>query len=491
MLNQLNNREFKQMLNRWENDWPVDNWKVDGVHIWPFIRFKLIFFFSNKNKKSEGVVSVNRKRFSSLRSVLFAPFKLLVSYIWLQIFFFQLKSKSIIFFGSYFHRTKNQGVHFNRFFDPMIHHHGLHKQVYVVEFQKVLGELYNEKAIIPLNRFLYLHKYWFRIRNKFQRKPAELILPKFTKFYSTILKEYPEIGTLGISEQGLKIWAQKIRDNAVFFERLFKKVGPSKIIMLSYYGFDDLTSAIFAAHDLGIKIVEFQHGPQTNVHMAYSAWSRIPQQGFNTMPNEYWNWDKKSQENIQKWSNGTGITAKVSGHPYLSYWVSRRDNNLRDSSQILYTLQVFQLDKMFSDLIINSINKCNFKWIFRLHPRTKYTISEIEHYLINRGVKRDKYSLHTSLQVPLPEVLAISSLHVTNYSGCLIEAKMMGVSSIIVHELGRDLYEDYIDDETVYYFDMADSKNTNEEFCSLIHKALNSKENKENIATNIVNPLSF
>jgi hypothetical protein len=39
---------------------------------------------------------------------------------------------------------------------------------------------------------------------------------------------------------------------------------------------DNLYAAVLAANQLGIRTIDFQHGPQTNVHMVFTAWNKIP-----------------------------------------------------------------------------------------------------------------------------------------------------------------------------------------------------------------------
>jgi hypothetical protein len=46
------------------------------------------------------------------------------------------------------------------------------------------------------------------------------------------------------------------------------KVRPSKIILPGYYG-RIIYMHVLAANQLGIRTIDFQHGPQTNVHMVF------------------------------------------------------------------------------------------------------------------------------------------------------------------------------------------------------------------------------
>lgn len=65
----------------------------------------------------------------------------------------------------------------------------------------------------------------------------------------------------------MNLWSLKIECWESFSKKVFKKIKPKKIIFLSYYGFDAITSVMSAANKLNIKTVDLQHGPQTNTHM--------------------------------------------------------------------------------------------------------------------------------------------------------------------------------------------------------------------------------
>jgi hypothetical protein len=85
----------------------------------------------------------------------------------------------------------------------------------------------------------------------------------------------------------------------------------------------------------------------------------------------------------------------------------------------------------------------------------------------------------------LPELSGMT-FHTLPLSGCLIEAKMTGIPSIIVNNVGREIYEDYIDNDLVYYLDQK-SNNFQADFFKL---CTHLKENKYTVeARNIVNPI--
>ncbi|MGG7033606.1 MAG: hypothetical protein ACI7YS_00225 [Flavobacterium sp.] len=121
-----------------------------------------------------------------------------------------------------------------------------------------------------------------------------------------------------------------------------------------------------------------------------------------------------------------------------------------------------------------------------MHPRNEFDKSDIEEYLDSKGVKRSSYSIHDSKECPLPEILTTTHLHVTAFSGCLIEAKMMGVPSVIINSVGKEIYKDYIDNELVFYLDQ-DEIHFKDSFYKLIEK--NDMTTLVIARNSIVNPI--
>src|SRR5690606_13987787 len=118
-----------------ESQWPVDEWVVNGIYVWPYIRNKIYIFllnytgerFSNSEEvtvfsKAETKKTKYTFRFSQvLKSI--SLIKATISLAW---FYNSLRPKRIIFFGSSFHRVLYKGVSFNRFFDSIVEFHKLH-----------------------------------------------------------------------------------------------------------------------------------------------------------------------------------------------------------------------------------------------------------------------------------------------------------------------------------------------------------------------------
>lgn len=480
---------IKKIIFDLEKKWPVDEWKVAGIHIWPFVRIKIfIHFYRKKTGSCVKPTRVGGVKFLRKAKI---PYELLKASITLLIFYNRLKPKKLIFFGSHIHRSKQEGKYFNRFFDSMIDHHNLEDDVYILEFQKFLANSFNQQAVVPLHYYLNEYKLVQEFLSRFKFRKSDISLNDYNNFLEDLFKKYPPAKSLQLSIEDIIRWAEKINKTAKFFIKLYKITTPEKVILSSYYGFDDLAAAIFAAHQLGIKTVDFQHGPQRNFNLAYSAWNKIPPDLYNTMPIEYWNWDEDSKKNIDQWARKTNISTKVIGQPYLSYWLQKYNEvDQKINQSICYSLQPtiegVSLKDFFPDKLVELIKDSPYTWVLRLHPRSNYNKSDIIKLLDLQNVENSKYYFEEATETPLPQTLGNSILHITNWSGCLIEARMLGVPSICLHPLSLQLYSEYIDNHLVCYL-KPDEPSFAEEFNSFLNYISNKKFS--NRILSIPNPL--
>ena len=455
MNTKLSNEKIKSIILDLENKYAVHTWEVNGIYIWPYVRNKLYIFLLNYGSESNVIAKTKilESKNKSKTSVISRLKNLVRDYLDLIIFYKSLKSKDIIFFSVLFHRVNYRGLFFNRFFDPMIEKHNLENKVYVMEYQKNIKNVYHPEVVIPIKKFIDI----FRLKEKFRKisskKENRILLPNYNDFYVELESMFNNINNINISQSSIVSWTLKIKSTSRFFTRVFKKIKPKKVIFLSYNSYDDFYAAIYAANNLGIRTIDFQHGFQTNYHMVYSHWNKHPKNNYKILPFEYWNWDSISSDNILDWSGAApqGVKSYVVGQPYLAYWQEKADSQIQKSEIIFYSLGVQDLDFLFPNQILKILKKNDKHWIIRLHPRSSIKASEIHELLIIENINISKVTIEGAFNSPLPETLAKSFAHITHFSGCVIEAKMMGIPSIIVSEKGGEYFSNYIDNISVYY----------------------------------------
>jgi len=435
-----------------EGKYPVEKWNVNGVYIWPHIRIKLFIVLLNSDKP----LVINDRATS--RDVA-SKVKFTLSLKWLQslwqltLLFFKLREKPLLFFGSHFHRVKYKEYYFNKYFDAMIETHSLQEQSYIVEFQKALNPIYNSKIVLNLNSYLPLLKKLEKLINN-NNTITRFLLEDYNEFYEELAQFNINRDQLKLDQNSLSKWTLKVNRTVKIFDYLFKKIKPQKIIFLSYYGFDDIAAAMISANTLGIKTIDMQHGPQTNVHMAYSKWTKIPTQGYNTMPKEYWVWDDISKNNINEWAKDhSDLNVKVVGNPYINFFAS--SSKFSSENKILYSLQTFNdiENQFFTPAILKLMRSNTYYWVLRMHPRSTFNATYLREFLKSKSIDETTFEIQDSYQKPLPEELLKVKLHITNFSGCLLEARSLMVPTLVIDQTGFEMFETYLDHKLVYFND--------------------------------------
>ena len=484
-----NHQDIKDYILQIEARFPVDRWQANGIDLWPQIRIKIYYQLIQLLGES---ISSTTKTSSASVTPKFAKIKNFINnFTYYSNFQFKLSKKKLLFLGLQSHKILNDGVWFNRFFDSMIDHHNISKDVYTFELNKIFKPSYNQQNTFDVNLLLKYHTNMIKLKQKFLPSTTTNFDSNFdqlSEFNHSLKQEEWYSDYLDFSESSLKAWSRKIQLWESFFLKVYNKVNPHAIIFLSYYGFDAMAAAMSSANKLNIKTVDLQHGPQTNIHMAYCSWFKTPIEGFNTMPKEYWNWDRLSKLNIERWWNKKdGV--KVIGHPWLSYSMNKLESRKFRSDSVLYTLQIFDstnLSYFFPENILDCLRLSQFIWRLRVHPRNENNIEILIDFLETNKVRASKYIIESSKNVSLFESLSDCNLHITNYSGCFIEADMLGVSSVIIDEIGFEMFKDYFTKENNHYFNKNEFNFNN----SINHLINNSTVKTPSFMKEIWNPLN-
>jgi len=445
---------IKRSILELEQKYPVDSWNINGIDLWPYIRIRLylnMLVFSGDSGDEQSNLDVSVIKSPNFLNKITTSVKIIIAIFRLQLFYLRLQKKKALLFGTHFHRVLFNGKYFNRFYDSIIEHHNLQNKVYMMEYNKVCKPIYNKKAVIKLSKRLHDYKLLSKLKLKNSGIKNTVQLKGYSDFYEELSGLNLDIQSLKVSQIDLMNWARKMNSLMGFYSKVYKKTNPSKVVFLGYYGYDDLYAALIVANRMNINTIDFQHGPQTNIHMAYSSWSKLPHRGFNTMPREFWTWDQNSKENIESWASKTNNSKVILvGQPYISFSLASKKLNNQES-EILYSLQVEPLDQLGTK-IINLIRNSAYVWNLRLHPRSTSNEKDLRLFLNKNGLIGN-FKIQNPISNSLPESLANTILHITNFSGCLIEAHLMGVPSLIINNVGKEMFAEYIDNKLVYYID--------------------------------------
>lgn len=244
---------------------------------------------------------------------------------------------------------------------------------------------------------------------------------------------------------------------SLWFVSRLKKIKPKIILVMCYYttpGF----ALMYAANMLGIKTIDLQHGVQGKKHVAYSIFCNIPKNGWDLLPDVFWNWTKKDADYINSWGEDkhVGLEGGIIWHQYLKNtpelnknWFTKLDLiNDKNKPYILVTFQLLKDNQNFINSIIDIIKSKkgqNFFWLLRLHPGM---LDQLNEYKQIFNISNCDVEVATS--VPLPLILEKLVLHISRYSSVVIEAAMYGVPSFV--EQGRNYFCEYEEDKKIVYF---------------------------------------
>ncbi|MCP4221034.1 MAG: UDP-N-acetyl glucosamine 2-epimerase [bacterium] len=255
------------------------------------------------------------------------------------------------------------------------------------------------------------------------------------------------------------------------FEGVLKVLSPKACFLQNYFTLPNM-ALIRACNQLGIKSVEIQHGAQYQYNSKYSHWTRLPEKGFDMLPNYFWCWGKSSTERLSKWFdkvdgnhiavNGGNLWLQKNLDPGFADKYSELQNAYLDNlegKKILVTMQPPSGAELFPRILMDAIDRspADFKWLLRLHPlllrNQPENCRKLEEIIASRW-SEEKVEMKKTSGIPLYSLLRRVDYLVTPYSSVSIEAEFFNVPTIILHSREYDHVKEEVDKG---YFMMAET----------------------------------
>lgn len=428
-------KEVIDILNYLEENFRVENWRIEGLHVWPIL--KMILFFGEADKPTTGVEKIKQasgyEKIGRIGKNVRRIFESAVSIVRMK-----LRKRDFLFSGAFSHRVLYDGKYINRFFDPMagyLRHQNRSAIIMDYHSQRPFSDSY-----VRLDVIAPMFKTPFRLGDD------SSTAGEFSELMDEIALQF------GISKVALVQLLRTVIKSTLQWKRLFlwvfKRVKPQYCFGLCYYS-AEMWGMNAAARELGIISVDMQHGTQGQLHAGYS-FSRLPERGYNVLPDEFWCWDEGSYQHIQSWAKDSRHKARLSGNPWNKFLSDkgRPQEGVfpKDKPMILYTHQ--PLKPLFNDYMLEVIKETQneYSWWIRLHPRTteqekREIIKLLDHHGIRKAVEMEK-----AAGIPLPVLFSASSLHISKFSGSIIEAAAVGKFSVILEEIGISTFKDIINE---------------------------------------------
>lgn len=420
-------------LNSIEKDYDVTALKVGDLHYWPLLRWMLTkkFIEYEKTEDFNNKKVGNRFSLQKIQSLLHGGFNFMLLKLNL------IGSYDIILSAAKSHYVNYEGKRVNKLFHLLI-------QIFNDKKMKILTADYSGFNSEERNRFNLVSAFNFyaQFKGSQLRKVQDPILTKIiTKYEKDFQVSFDSIGFKNKINLVLK-WAE-------IYEMLIIACKPKWIFHVCYYNIQAYGLNL-ACHRQNVKSVEIQHGPQGVLHPAYSGFIKIPEKGYTILPRIFWCWDKLSTKHLDNiFGESSYHSVYHGGHPWMSFISGKSNYKLESQKKKIIVFSLQPLIPIIPEILIDSFDNTpeDYIWWVRVHPRMRTEditnlTTKLKVYLDKGTIEIDRAS-----NLPLPEVLALASVHVTRSSGCFIEATLMGVPNIIIDELGALYYKEFIDNE--------------------------------------------
>ncbi|WP_089786620.1 hypothetical protein [Chitinophaga sp. YR573] len=452
----MTRKEIIVMLHSLEEKYPINQWRVDDLYLWPIIKIDIFYkHFHQQNVKDAEITQVDRKK--GFVQQLIETFR---SFFYLLTLLLKRPEAGIpvIFSGANNYRVDFEGEFVNRYFQPMMEYMGetFKEDSLIIEYERE-DRTKNYKS---RNKLLFLKRYSYAawLLQILQRKKRVMRLNGLEGF----IKEVNERAGMNINYNSyiseLHGKLKLLFAYTYIYETIFDKYKPQYVIGLCYYSWP-VFAMNYAAYRKGVISVDMQHGGQGLLHISYSGFNNVPAEGYQVVPGYFWCWDEASAGIIRKWTDKqTAHKVLVGGNPWLSYFLaqSKKTYDFPDKKIILYTMQFNELE----DFIIKAMQETpdDYQWWLRLHPRKLDAQPHIEKKLEKAGLLH-KVEINNAINYPLPQILKKSVVHISRFSGSIIEASQLGIKTIIIDEVGVDSYGEYISsNEAICYLEADGSK---------------------------------
>lgn len=452
--------EIMDLVNELEEKFPVDQWLVDGIHVWPFIRidfsFRLIFHYnfpanSNECRWPQGNLY---KKTPFVVNEIKSIFKHLSAYVKDYKKNSLLKSKiEALFLSDGVSYSFLNNAWYEKFCDPFIDKFTLLD----------IGSLMltqSHKYFIPRHtssRFIQTCLDVIKIKTEFisnKAKPTSIFLPCFKNVVDFLQDKKIPVEIMTFDK--IIINVNYLQNVALYFKTIFERVQPIVAFQVCYYSKEGMAFNL-ACRECGIPCVDIQHGVSGTLHSAYGRWNKIPPAGYELLPSIFWCWSNEDALAINAWNREVKQFhfPLVGGYLFQQKWLAPDDKmvtaydnqiqRIRNGSNkhihVLYTLSGYEKSE---DLRRTFMTVCNqsakiFLWV-RLHPCYLGQRDVVKKILKDNKIRNT--NLDQASDFPLYALLRNVDVHITECSSTVIEAEIFNVPSVILSDYGKEFYQD-------------------------------------------------
>lgn len=300
----------------------------------------------------------------------------------------------------------------------------------------------------------------FKYSDLFYYYDQTLEKSKWRSFAETAIKEVSDKCNIKFNQEkfvsdfiNVQIWRRVYAD-------LFSMLKLEHIGVVCFYEIDKL-GLILAANENGIKVFDVQHGKQGKLHHLYYGWKNKAKENY-LLPDTFWCWGDSSRDLINSNACFPSFPKAITGgNLWLAseYLVSKNqpNNNLKEIIKqksegkkiALFAIQPvltnFQLDyieesvSMFPEIL----------FLVRMHPVMQK----------DKEIFRERLKNYSNVEFDLAsdsklfELLHLSDYCFSCWSTVLLEALSFGVISVVIHENGKRIFVEEINEKYLFFID--------------------------------------
>ena len=198
-----------------------------------------------------------------------------------------------------------------------------------------------------------------------------------------------------------------------------------------------------AAHEIGAKCVEMQHGIVTQHYPLMATESALAVSNalapdIMLLYGEHW------RKKLAARGPNTDKLVISAGFPLLEYWVQHKRQNQNSSNLVICTLQGVETEKLlfFLSDAWKMVSSCGLKLAIKLHPSRSYERDLVNKFFGENG----NVIIYEGIDKPSTyELLANARWHCSISSATHYDALAIGTPTIIIglrsHEVVYELYE--------------------------------------------------
>jgi hypothetical protein len=415
----VNFKEIYDAFITTEDELDLCNQKIDNIYFWERVRFG-IFQEILKKKGFFGQAHHELGKFSAVKFVYLSSKNLLVNNP------YTTTQSDILFFGHSRRKFREDGKWWDIYCDPILDK--IKRNYVYVEFPYIDKHFNHPKTMkvkyydFPIIFSSILRRFFIKIELSSTEKQILLQVRQHIQNALSV-----DINIESIVKQSLSCRKSEMP----FYRALLKKIRPKLVIVVVSYGKETL---IETCKQLGIPVIELQHGVINPLHLGYSF--PCHNQIKHTFPDYLFTWGDFWKESTKFPISKKQVYSM--GYPFLESQICKFNQKLK-VNQILFLSQGTigkELSKFAVDL--NMKKDLGYKIVYKLHPGESSRWKREYPWL-----KDSSINVIDNDSVPLYQLFAQSKIQVGVSSTAIFEGLNFGLKTYIVNLPGVE-YMDYL-----------------------------------------------